>query len=548
MKKRAPYLIPLALFCALVLVGWNAYKPAAHNVPPTHDSAWAVALPHRAAVASDPGRGAIIRVEVAFEDGTTQIILPGVVVATATPIPTNAPASATPTPTIAPTWTATYTYTPPPTNTPHPSATAHIEPSPTVEVVTPSATITPTLEVFPACSGEVNNASGLNLRSKHDLTGDKIIQLQDGETVEIEHVYVYEQHVNEWAFVKTNTGFAGWLAAYFYGGQQLLAWDELSEMCLPPYVTFEYVNNPLPTKVAKCIGGLHVLMGASQYFLNFLDGVCWVKGLTGSEHLALQAKAIDPSIIIIDRSLLIGGHLRDGPTKVEWDDPAGYYKLVKPGWTPGFDYYEFKNEDDASDPAKETDFNIAMLDLMGKDGYCGLAMSSGPGNPPLEYWYELIRLLRWIDANPCGTWPDGTLKYHGLAWHVTGKMPPWVKRDPLSYIYNLWITERHVFINELLETAFNYSLRDDYEGERFKGVIVVTEMGWQDYVIPNTEFSCEEVRAGWQATIEAYEATQIIDGFTMWNLGGTGQWVDLSGCMPMPVIMLSLADIQTITS
>ena len=525
-------LLVIAVGLAFVVLAGALYSAQPNVAPTPHFEALAwqgAILPGRAAVS----HGAIIRVEVHYEDESVQVIYPGDGMATATPVATDTPSS-TPTPaaTVIATWTPTATLTPPTTNTPRPTATAYVQPSPTPEtVVLPTLTATTppkTCSLRATVTLRVRSGAGTEYGQVDNWwTGDE--KTFTAFQYDASEMYLWGQHDSGWSAVFWQQDASG-----VYQGAWLIAGGEGAAVCRD--VTGWPWNLYPPEPIARDIGGYHVLMGASQTFLYHLDGVGWVKALTNSEHLALQAKQINPDIVIIDRSLLIGGYMRDAPVRDEWDHPEIYYPLVRQGWTAGFDYYEFKNEIDHSDPAKEADFNIAMLELMGNDGYCGLAMSSGPGHPPMEYWDELIRLLRWIDANPCGHWPDGTVKYHGLALHQTGVMPAWVLRNPLSYIYNTWITGRHVIISEYLEAKYGYSLRKDSPGEHFRGVIVITEMGFQDYVIPNTVFTCEEVRGGWEATINSYKATNIIDGFNLWNIGSGNHWVDLTGCLPMPVV------------
>jgi hypothetical protein len=170
-----------------------------------------------------------------------------------------------------------------------------------------------------------------------------------------------------------------------------------------------------------------------------------------------------------------------------------------------------------------------MLELMAQDGYCGLAFSPGPGNPPLSAWDDWVHTLRWIDTHPCGTWPDGSPKYHGLAIHQAGKLPDWVPTSPGNYSKNPWVYRRIELVRDYLLQNKNYDLLD------LRGPIYVTELGWEDYTIPNEHFTCEEVRAGLDVTREMFLDDGLVDGFHIWNFRGPDGfgWVDLTPCLPV---------------
>ncbi len=267
--------------------------------------------------------------------------------------------------------------------------------------------------------------------------------------------------------------------------------------------------------------GYHVLQGSDENtILSNLDGVGSLKCLTNTANICLAAKALHPEIIIVYRSLVTNDGLRDGPSLIEWNNPDIYYASLRPHLVPGFDYYEFINEWSAPSPQIEADFNIRMLTLLERDGMRGLAFSFAPGQPSMLNWLEDIRVLQWIDQHP----------QHGIAVHQTGMLPDSVQTLPDSYIRNTYITQRLEYVDAYLEAIHGYDLHD------FKGVIVVSEMGWTNYTAPDQVFSCDQVRAGIRVTESFYRNSGLVDFYNLWNFGSSGgHWIDLSQCLPLRV-------------
>jgi len=392
--------------------------------------------------------------------------------------------------------------------------------TPTIPLPTPSdvpATPQPTPTATPILTGEciLTVVSYLNVRPGPSVeSGARIgVIYSTDQHIVVDDVRLYTNG-DRWAHITTDGGLVGWSAMVYNGAVYAVLADTAE--C-----------NRL-TATAVPIAGYHVLVGATENILLHVDQLGTMKCLTHSEALCLAAKDRNPELKIVYRSLFNQDGMIDGPSNWEWYSPASYYAKLKPYWASGFDYYEYINEWNAPSWSVRADWEISMMELMGRDHLCGLFGSFGPGNPPMEAWEELLRVFKWIDENPCSVWPDGTPKYHGLAIHQTGVMPAWVPLGPDSYIGNIYITHRHEIVADYLRESLGYDL------EQFKGPIYVTEMGWENYTIPDEQFSCEEVAAGFAATVELYLHNylyQLVDGFHLWNLGGAGGWVDLTNCL-----------------
>jgi len=135
-------------------------------------------------------------------------------------------------------------------------------------------------------------------------------------------------------------------------------------------------------------------------------------------------------------------------------------------------------------------------------------------------------VLRWIDQHPCGVWPNGATKYHGLVLHQPGYMPISVPVLPNSWIRSDYVAGRARLVAAYLKDRVGYDLA------AFRGPVFITEMGWQGDTVPNERFTCEQVAAGYSCTRAMYqEISPWTWGFHLWNVGGQGQWADLTGCL-----------------
>lgn len=96
---------------------------------------------------------------------------------------------------------------------------------------------------------------------------------------------------------------------------------------------------------------------------------------------------------------------------------------------------------------------------------------------------------------------------------------------------NSWTRSEYLSGRDDLVAAY---LKDrvGYDLTRFRGPVFITEMGWQDYTVPNETFTCDQVAAGFALTRRMYRQHSLwVWGFHLWNVGGVGQWVDLTACL-----------------
>jgi hypothetical protein len=340
----------------------------------------------------------------------------------------------------------------------------------------------------------------------------------------------------EWAYVRTNLGETGWLAVYFYDPpRRLLVWDDLNELCLPPFVTFEGPGASLPV-VRRVLLAFHLIVGSNDSFIAM--GGTQVGGAKGTSHtqpLLDLLRIVNPQAITIYRSLHNQNGMIDGPLDWEWYSPDVYFAKLWPflDHQPRNTFVEYINEwplpklpDGRDDWEQWERFTITMLTMFGQRGQCALFGSFGPGAPDIPGWPHVVNVMRWADAHPCA--PG---RYHGWATHTTLPMPDWVPVHPDSYIRNPWIVERDLIFRDwaLANTGYDLAL--------FKGGVWVTEGGWTDYSVPHDrDYSCEEVDAGWEMTEADYRARRPwVRLIALWTLTRDGDpaWFNLQPCLPL---------------
>jgi len=427
------------------------------------------------------------------------------------PSPTaTLPSISTPTPTMA------ATATPSPTMTAMPPES----PTPTMEV-----TILPTITNGPPKTCSVKAAKVINIRDQPGLSGSKVTgALAANDTIEISEVqevdtYLWAHHPRGWSAIRQATTW--WV--YGVEGQ--------SAICVDVTGWPEGLEPPVPVVKAPLVG-LHVLVG-SRWDPIADTASAWdaIKTLTDSAPLAQQFKSMKAEAVTVYRPLIICTGMSDGPILPYWSDPQGYYNCIRPYWPEGFDYYEVVNEVSApGDIAQFTDMMIYLAERAGREGKCILAYSFAPGNPELADWGDILRFMRWSNAHPCGTWMDGTPRYHGIALHQPGYMPPEVPLRADSWVNNSWVAGRDVLIDNLLRQAHGFSLAD------FQGGIWLTEWGYVDGYSGSWEdrWTCEQMAAGLEYTRQVYEARPWMRGFFIWTLvsaSGT-RWTDVTACLP----------------
>ncbi len=443
--------------------------------------------------------------------------------ATPTPGATDTPPPPTPTATPSPTatLTPTATSTPTATNTPGDEPTQEITPPPTPP---------PSTDIPRVCEGGVA-VSALRVRADHSTSAAQVGTLYIGQRVVIERMYVISDAVNEWAYVR-GEGVAGWVASY-YNSERYLVWDDEDEHCYPPWMPIEWEVPPPSTPGpfdGDTLSGLHFSWysdHAKAAQTAPLVGMAKCLTLTGS--MCDTMRAANPAIVTIYRD-----YRSECPSRDQvYNDAAGYYARLRALWAenPGFDYYEIMNECSSfhgqDDYAALAQFSIEVATRAAADGYCILALSSYPGAPELAEFVQLEPYLRFADSHPCGTWPNGALKYHGIATHATGYCPASVDTSAYPWVGWSWVAGRHLLYAEALAQTRGYDVAAK------KWPWVQTEWGLtygQDE--DSGAFEEWELQACIRETVRVLSDQGVIDGFAVWNYGRVGDWLDYTPHLP----------------
>jgi hypothetical protein len=459
------------------------------------------------------------------------------------------PATQVRTPTNTATNTPTRTVTPTATRTPTATVTSTATATNTSAVPTPTpeqgngTTPTPVLSATPLdeskCWAGIA-ATTLNVRSNHTLTATKLGTVLQSDKVEVLRLYIVRDAVEEWAYIIKRSVIGtitiqGWIAITIPNGTVIEHYAVLDDSDPCWDIEKIYATDPIPTpaltQVRALMDGIHVLAGGnSANTVFYADKFKSMKCLSGSGDLCLTAKANNPQLFIIYRSLLTCRGMIDGPQADQWNGET-WYACVRPNWLAGYDYYEYVNEIGTpfNDFSLLARFSIEFATAAARDGFCTLAFSFSPGVPELNYWDNLYAYLAWANTHPCGTWPDGTPKYHGIALHQSSYLPSSYTLRNGSWINNIWISGRDRMIEERLNSYSNFSLKD------FKGPIIISEVGLHDGYSgsPTDVWSCQDAKSSYQTTITQYKDYHPwIDGFSWWNFGtGGSKWTDLSPCL-----------------
>jgi len=453
------------------------------------------------------------------------------------PLASPTPDAPSATPTATPSATPSATVTPSATSTPTatPSATATPPGDVPTQEVTELPTMPPSTDIPHVCEGGVA-ASVLNVRADHSTSAGIVGKLYIGNRVVIERMYVIEDARREWAFVRSGA-LAGWVASYYLLSDgtvdRYLVWDDEDESCYPPDMPVEWEVPPPVTPSpfdGDTLSGLHFAWfsdHAKAAQTAPLVGLAKCLTLTGS--MCDTMRAANPRLVTIYRD-----YRSECPTRDQvYTDAAGYYARLRALWqdAPGYDYYEVQNECPAfhgqEDYAALAQFSIEVATRAAADGYCVLALSSYPGSPEISEFVQLEPYLRFADATPCGTWPNGAPKYHGLATHATGYCPASVDTSAYPWVGWIWVSGRHLLYAEALAQTRGY----DMAAKRWP--YLVTELGWtygQDE--DSGAFTAGELQACNRETVRVLSQQDIIDGFTVWNYGQVGQWLDYTPHLP----------------
>lgn len=404
---------------------------------------------------------------------------------------------------VPPTVTPTQELTLPPTATP-------ITPSVTP---TPSATMTPSITptLLPKCWGTVA-AGALNVRD--DVWGAWIGQVSGGDVLSLE-ARKYDSDGNTWYRIWYEPSVPGYVAGWYIDIDSAADCTNIPTENTPPQATTR--------------AGFHILMGQGGSAVEpYAQQMQTVKCLDGSWDICRRVKAVNPDVLVVCRSLTVGGTLRDGPLGDEWFTPEVYAAklwphLPPPGeglcdaievvneWGPTYGYDVFAQ------------WSISMAQLVeARYGVPMLAFSFGPGNPDFAAWIELVPYLEWVAANPL---PDGS--YHGIAWHGAAHAT-WSRSDS-PWVNDPYVTGagRYGLVVDYLDQHGVYDLR------AWPGLTAVTEIGVMDGYSGNWDasYSCAEKADAYQETARVLTAAGI-DLFTWWNLGQIGIWHSDHDCVP----------------
>lgn len=414
-----------------------------------------------------------------------------------------------------PTPTPTFTFTPTATNTPVGVPTA-------LPTATQEVTQLPPLTPGPLKTCEVKAAQTVRIRSAANTSGTIVGSVATNEVITISEVvlgegYLWARHSRGWSAIRSGTTW--WV--YGIEGQ--------TETCVDILGWPNNLEPPVPVVRSREIQwGWHILVGSNTAPISStLNTWGAAKALTESGQSVEGLKRAKPALVSVWRSLFTCMGMTDGPTFQQWDTPQAYYDCMKPYWPAGYDYYEPVNEVGAPRGTGQfTDLMIAIATLAARDGKCILAYSYPAGNPELAEWGEVLRFMRWSNEHPCGNWPSGVAKYHGIALHQSGYMPGIV--SPTSWINNSWIAGRDVMIDNQLRQAHGFSLAD------FKGGIWFTEWGYTDGYSGNWSdtFTCEQLAAGVRESALRYRDRPWVFAVLIWTTVGQGtRWTDSSQCV-----------------
>ena len=247
--------------------------------------------------------------------------------------------------------------------------------------------------------------------------------------------------------------------------------------------------------------------------------------LTGS--MCDTIKANNPDVVTIFRD-----YRSECPSPDQvYYDPAGYYQRLRQLWAenPGYDYYEIMNECTGlhgdEDYAALAQFSIEVAKRAAAEGYCILILSSYPGSPEISEFLKLEPYFRFADKNPCGRWPNGAVKFHGLATHAAGYCPFATPQFP--WVGWVWVAGRHTLFAEALSQTYQYEIAD----KRWPWFI--TELYWTyGFSEEQDAYTAQQLQDCNRETARVLTEQGIINGYAVWNFGRVGNWLDYTHYLP----------------
>ena len=429
------------------------------------------------------------------------------------------------TPTATVTNTPTFTPTPTPTNTP---VVTDEPPTPTQEVTE----LPPTLTMAPVpklCALKNNNAV-TNIRSGPGTSYGISAKWNYGEEGMFTEFAVGESYLwghldRGWVVVRS--GNSWWV--YGTEGTDLCAevpgWP--AGLDPPPVIVLGG-----PFSVDAALVGPHFTYSIQESLVR-QSAPYWtiVKCLIGAAHSCSVALDTQPGTVYVYRDVRI-----ENPTDAELAYGAqSYAQRVLAVCDVRADYCEIMNERPMTHEQYSwlSDFLVGVGEEFNRAGRCMLAPAFAPGHPDLNQreWTPLVKWLQWANEHPCGTWPDGSLKFHGLSWHAAAYAPDWVDISRWPWVNWIFVAGNAILGNQQMIEDTGFGIQD------FLGPKIVSELGFSDGYAgtPDQDASCDIKRALIQETARIYALhSDIFDAFNWWNIGvyAGGGWVDDSHCLP----------------
>jgi hypothetical protein len=198
-----------------------------------------------------------------------------------------------------------------------------------------------------------------------------------------------------------------------------------------------------------------------------------------------------------------------------FNDPVAEAQIWMDGILPylnrvNADYYEIMNE--CHPPmAWLVPFTVEAMRLAGSAGKCILAFSFGPGNPEIADFAQLLPVYQYALEHPC---QPG--RYHGIALHAYG-----IGKTTLVSESGIYLGLRHRLyyahiLTQLPEAIFL--------------PVYLTEAGPGDGI---ALFTCADITRDVIQYTQQLEYDPYIRGFELWSVGGIGQWLNVTSCLPM---------------
>lgn len=260
--------------------------------------------------------------------------------------------------------------------------------------------------------------------------------------------------------------------------------------------------------------------------LNYARSVESMKCLDGAYDLCLEAKRLNPELIIVARTLQTNYGIIDCPQEWNYGEPSAWWGAINRRLPDGFDYYEIQNECyfPPQGPSYYARWSIEMAKLVQRDKGAGmLAFSFSPGNPDYPSWPLLLPYLQWADQNPL---PNG--RRHGIALHASA-YAPWTRAD------SPWIGNRHinpdryfVFVRDVVKANTGVDILS------LSIPVVFSEIGVTDgygtgIIYGGPTYTCQERASAYRYTAAQLEGRGMMN---WWNIGQIGPWTSDHECLP----------------